>query len=438
MDAREIEQILLSRQLPNLLPPAEGWVVPHYDGLSIANIPATIAALLGDAPLNSSRTSLPGALRPLPGELWSDWADGLRRVVLVILDALGYRKLQEMWAAGEGQPFARLAEAGRLVPLTSVFPSTTDAALVSVGTGRSPAEHGWLAYEMYLRELGIAANAILLCPVWTRQSDLFLRWGLDPETLVPVPTLAQHLAQEGIVSRSILNSFYQNSGFSRMLYRGFAEIRGHHHASDFWTRLRHLLADSRGQRTLLIAYWAGLDTLAHAYGPDTDLLEAEFRTVSHMLGQEFLSRLPAEDREGTLLLITADHGQIRVPSEQVLIASEDPGLNRHLLVPIVGESRAAFVYPRPGRASAVREYLQSAFPGWFVVLDSAEALEAGLMGKPIADETYARAGELLVLPRGNHALQRAPLQVALVGRHGGLTQDEMLVPLIGTRLEALA
>jgi hypothetical protein len=438
MDAREIEQTLLSRQLPGLLPPTEDWVLPHYDGLSIANLPATIAALLSDAPLSPSEPSLPGALRPLPGELWADWADGLRRVVLVILDALGYRKLQEMWASGEGQVFAKLAEAGRLVPLTSIFPSTTDAALVSLGTGRPPAEHGWLAYEMYLRELGIAANAILLCPVWMRQSDLFLRWGLEPETLVPVPTLAQHLARDGILSRAVLDIFYQNSGFSQMLYRGFAEIRGHRHASDLWTRLRHLLAETRGQRTLVTAYWAGLDTLAHAYGPDTEPAEAEFRTVSHLLGQEFLARLPAEDREGTLLLITADHGQIRVPRKQILIASEDPGLSQHLLVPIVGESRAAFVYPRPGRAGAVREYLEREFPGWFVVLDSAEALEAGLMGRPIADETVARAGELLVLPRGNHALQRAPLQVPLVGRHGGLTQDEMLVPLIGTRLEALA
>jgi hypothetical protein len=438
MDATKIEQTLLSRQLPELLPPTEGWVLPHYDGLSIANLPATIAALLGGALLSPPGTNPLGALPPLPTELWADWADGLRRVVLVILDALGYRKLQEMWAAGEGQPFAGLAEAGRLVPLTSVFPSTTDAALVSLGTGRPPAEHGWLAYEMYLRELGIAANAILLCPVWTRQSDLFLRWGLEPETLVSGPTLAQHLAQEGILSRAVLHTFYQNSGFSKMLYRGFAEMRGHRHASDLWTHLRHLLAETRGQRTLLTAYWSGLDTLAHAYGPDTELLEAEFRTVSHLLGQEFLARLPTEDREGTLLLLTADHGQIRVPSEQILIASEDPELSRHLLVPIVGESRAAFVYPRPGRAGAVREYLDKAFPGWFVVLDSAGALEAGLMGRPIADETYARAGELLVLPRGNHALQRAPLQVPLVGRHGGLTQDEMLVPLIGTRLEALA
>jgi hypothetical protein len=291
---------------------------------------------------------------------------------------------------------------------------------------------------MYLREMGMAANALLLCPVWTRQRDLLVDWGLDPETLLTVPTLAQHLAAVDVTTMAVLSAFFQRSGFTQMLYRGVADLRGHRQASDLWGQLRHALAETRGQRLLLTAYWGGLDTLAHTYGPDTDLWEAEFRTVSHLLQSEFLLHLPVEDRKGTLLLITADHGQIRIPPGQILTADEDPELNRHLMVPVVGESRAAFVYPRPGRALAIREYLETGFPGWFAVLDSVQALEAGLMGKPIADETYARAGELLVLPRGDHALQRTKAPVPLLGRHGGLTQEEMLVPLIGARLEALA
>jgi predicted AlkP superfamily pyrophosphatase or phosphodiesterase len=429
MNAQEIESTILSRPLPALFPQDEGWVMPHYDGLSIANLPATVATLLG--------SDLPGALPALPRDQWAEWAPGLHRVVLVILDALGYRLLQDRWAAGEGEPFSRLAQAGRLVLLTSVFPSTTDAALISLGTGRPPAEHGWLAYEIYLREVGIASNAIKLVPVWSRGNDQLLEWGLDAEQLVPLPTLAQHLVASGVQTKAILSAFLKNSGFSRLLYRGIDEIRGHVHASDFWVQLRHLLAQTRGQRALLTAYWSGLDTLAHAYGPQTDPWRAEFRSVSHLLEREFLDALPAEDRAGTLLLITADHGQLTIPREGILTANEDPELHQHLLVPIMGESRAAFVYPRPGRAGAIRHYLEDRFPGWFAVLDSAQALEAGIMGRPVADETYARAGQLLVLPRGNHALQRADPPVPLVGRHGGLTPEEMLVPLIGTRLEAL-
>ena len=124
-------------------------------------------------------------------------------------------------------------------------------------------------------------------------------------------------------------------------------------------------------------------------------------------------------------------------ASRILTGSEDPILSELLLVPIMGESRAAFVYPRQGRAGVVRDYLEGAFPGWFTILDSVQALEAGLMGTPIADETYARAGQLLVLPRGSHALQRAQPETNLLGRHGGFTPEEMLVPLIAARLDAL-
>jgi hypothetical protein len=429
MDAKAIEQTILNRQMPSLLPPEEGWVLAHYDGLSIANLPATVGALLG------ARVS--ARLPALPRPLWEDWTTGLRRVVLVVLDALGYRLLQAMWAQGDGQVFRELAGAGLLVPLTSVFPSTTDAALISLRSGSPPAEHGWLAYEMYLRELGIAANAILLCPVWTRQGDLLVDWGLDPDTLLPVSSLATDLEEAGVETQAVLSVFFRNSGFTQMLYRGTSQLVGHLRAGDFWVQLRHVLAETRGRRAFVTAYWSDLDTLGHRYGHDTEQWEAEFRSLCFLLEHEFLARLPAEDREGTLLLLTADHGQVRVPPEGIVIANEDPELNQHLLVPVTGESRAAFVHPRPGRARAIRTYLEQAYPGWFVVLDAAQALDAGLMGHPVGDETRARAGELMVLPRGRHALQRARIPVTLNGRHGGLTQEEMLVPLIGTRLEAL-
>lgn len=430
MDPQQIEKMLISRQLPETLPPDEGWVLPHYDGLSIANIPATVAALLD--------SDLPGALPTLPQELWAEWTPKLSRVVLIVLDALGLRMLQNRWAGGQGQPFHDLTQTGRLIPLTSVFPSTTDAALVSMSTGFPPATHGWLAYTMYLREFGLAANAILLCPVWTRKTDQLLAWGMDPETVLPVPSLAQRLTSEGVRTAGLYHSGFHGTGFSTMLYRGVKQHRRHILASDLWVHLRHMLAETNGSRAFITAYWSGLDTLAHAYGPDSDLWKAEFDAVSHLLSQQFLGALSAQDREGTLLLITADHGQIHIPPEQVLIADQDPELSQHLMVPVTGESRAAFVYHRLGRAEAVRDYLVNAFPGWFVVRESAKLLELGLMGKPIADETYARAGELIVLPRGARALQAAQSPFSSVGRHGGLSEEEMLVPLIGVRLEAMA
>lgn len=429
MDRRLTEDLLLKRPLPELLPAEEGWVLPHYDQLSIANIPATISELLG--------SRLPDALPTLPRALWASWKPALERVVLVILDGLGYGHLERMWDMGEGQVLSELAEAGWLVPLTSVFPSTTDAALISLATGRPPAEHGWLAYELYLRELGMAINAVLLCPMQTRKLDLLLEWGVDAASLVKLPTLAQCLAAAGVSAEAVLPAGFRASGFTRMVYGGFAHLRGHRTESDFWLQLRQALADTRGSSALIAAYWGGLDTIGHEYGPAAPHWDAEFRSVCHMLKQEFLARLPARDRDGTLLLLTADHGMIHIPPDQILTADEDIELHQHLQVPVTGESRAAFVYPRPGRKSRIRSHLTESYPGWFAVLESRDALDAGLMGQPVIDDAYARAGELLVLPRRDHALQSSRPKVSLIGRHGGLTRDEMLVPLVGARLDAL-
>jgi hypothetical protein len=159
--------------------------------------------------------------------------------------------------------------------------------------------------------------------------------------------------------------------------------------------------------------------------------------MSYLLRQEFLDRLPAKDRDGTLLLVTADHGQIEIPQERIVSVADHPQLQQDLLVPVMGESRAAFLYPRPGRADAIADYLRRNFEDTFTVLRSADALAAGFFGQPVSDEALARAGELLVLPRGNYALQQDRPKISLVGRHGGLTDQEMLVPLIGVRLEAL-
>jgi hypothetical protein len=428
MNAAEVERALLSRELPGILAQDQEWVAPAYDSLSIANLPASVAALFG--------LDLPGALPPLPRELWSEWVPGLRRVVLVIVDGLGYRLLQRQWNAGEGQALARIAAAGGLVPLTSVFPSTTDAALTSLHTGVAPATHGWLAWEMYLRELGVAANAVFLSPVWSQQRDLLLEWGLQPETSIPVPTLSSRLGLADVASAAVISRLFEPSGFTRMLYRGVQRIVGHYQASDFWTHVRQLLRETRGRRTLITAYWGGLDTLGHAYNPGTEPWDAELRNLDYLLSEEFLARLPDQDRKGTLLLITADHGQIRIPPDHILTANEDGELSGHLQVPIMGESRAAFVYPRPGRRERICEYLETAFPGWFHIVRAEQALEAGLMGTPVLDESRARTGELLVLPRADYALQRARPRSPLLGRHGGLTAQEMLVPLIGTRLDA--
>ena len=84
-EVAQVESALHARSFPGL---PEGFILPHYDGYSIANIPATIAALLGVEPT--------GIAPPIPAQHWADLASGVRCVVSIILDAVGYTHLRRV------------------------------------------------------------------------------------------------------------------------------------------------------------------------------------------------------------------------------------------------------------------------------------------------------------------------------------------------------
>ena len=432
----DTETLIRQHHLPGLddLPAGE-FILPYYDGLSIANLPATAVALLGG--------ELPAAPPPLPHDLWADWKPGLKRVILVILDALGYLRLDQQMAADKDLGILRrLADAGRFFPLTSVFPSTTTAALSTFWTGRTPAEHGLLGYELYLREYGTLSNLITVSPTFDKQTEVLVRWGMEPDKFLPVPDLAKQLKPQGIALRGLTYKRFINSGMSRIFRQGNDDdTQGYVTLADLWTRLRHILKQKPqppNAPELIIAYWGGLDGVAHTYGPGTENWQAEVRSVTYCLEREFLRLLPPEDRDGTLLLVTSDHGQAYVPPEKTTLLADHPALRNMLALPLSGDSRATYLFARHGQADAVNAYFADRLPGKFVLLDSTAALTAGLFGQGTpAPETPFRIGDLLALARGTNALQRGDKKPKLIGRHGGLTPEEMLVPLIGARLDAL-
>ena len=62
-------------------PLPDSFVSPDYSGRSLANIPATVASLL-DVPFQG--------LPPLQEELWSPIAGRAKRVIVLLLDSLGW------------------------------------------------------------------------------------------------------------------------------------------------------------------------------------------------------------------------------------------------------------------------------------------------------------------------------------------------------------
>jgi predicted AlkP superfamily pyrophosphatase or phosphodiesterase len=416
---------LREKRLPGL-DLGDGFLLPDYAGGSILNLPSSVCRWLGAPGLGAE---------PLRLDLTASFDRTYRRVILILVDALALHRLQRWMADGTAPVWSCLAQQGQLAALTSITPSTTSAALTSLWSGRSPAEHGVVGYEVWLKEYGIVANMILHAPI-TYQNDAgsLSKAGFKPEAALPFPTLGTHLAAHGIRSYALQHRSILRSGLSQMFFTN-VDAQGFTTLSDLWINLRHVIEDHPHERQYLWIYTGEIDHFSHFYHPDDERTIAEFAAFSLGFERLFLDRLSPSARKDTLVLLTADHGMVATRKDPVYDLANHPHLNRLLHILPTGEHRLMYLFTRPGQGEAVRAYYDQTWPGQFTFIDPAEAVAAGLFGPgQLHPRLMDRLGDMVVAARDRAYLWWADKENTLVGRHGGLDAEEMLVPLLAVEL----
>ncbi len=404
----------------------ETTIHPNYHGGSIFNLPASICHALGAAPLSAE---------PLGAELLITDAPHIRRIILVLVDALSLHRLQRWMSDGTAPVWKSLVEQGRLAALTSVVPSTTSTALTTLWTGKSPAEHGIVGYELWLKEYGVVSDMIQHKPItFENDNGSLAKAGFKPEQFLSLPTLGTHLASHGVRSYALQHRSIIRSGLSQMYFKD-VDLHGYLTPSELWVNLRHLVEARPTERQYFWVYTGQIDHFSHYYHPDDERTAAEFGDFSRAFEENFLERLSPANRGGTLLVLTADHGMIATRQTAQYDLRNHPGLRDLLHILPTGESRLMYLFTRPGAAEGIRIYFDEHWPGQFTFLDPCEVVEKGLFGpgKPhprLAD----RLGDMIVVAHQDAYLWWQDKENILVGRHGGLSPDEMVVPLLSVVL----
>jgi predicted AlkP superfamily pyrophosphatase or phosphodiesterase len=359
--------------------------------------------------------------------------------VLILMDALSLPRLQQ-WTQGGGlgetaPVWQHLAHDGLLAPLTSIVPSTTSAALTSLWTGRSTAEHGIAGYELWLKEYGVVANMIAHSPMTFRNSTGSLtQAGFDPEKYLPFTTLGTHFAAHGVKTYALQHHSIVHSGLSKMFFRDVS-VQSFNTPSDLWVNARILLETHPDERMFIWVYWGELDHLSHFYGPDDERTIAEFASFSTAFERLFLTRLSPQARRETMVILTADHGQIDTRKQSNYNLNHHPEFTRRLHLQPTGENRMAYLYLRPGQYDEMIVYIKHTWPDQFTLVDPAAAVAAGLFGPGQPHPRLLdRLGDVIVLARSSAYWWWADKENKLIGRHGGLSPEEMLVPFLAVRL----
>jgi hypothetical protein len=284
---------------------------------------------------------------------------------------------------------------------------------------------GFLDWAYYNRELLIREERLRIAQEALEQVNKRFSANLVDKVDVLRAEDSVRLAEQAVISDVLMARQIAGSGLSKLLYRGASKVHGVTTFSDALITARELLAGEAPRFVTL--YWGSLDGVGHVYGPFSERFTAELRALDAILRQQL---------EGNLLdatlLVAADHGMVEMADRDYLTLEDLPPLGGALRLPPVGEPRATYAFLDRGRVEEVREALCAREDLEFAVLRSEEALALGLFGDGAPHpEAAARLGDLVLVSTGRRGLYHAyPDAARLRGMHGGLTDHEMLVPLL--------
>jgi hypothetical protein len=337
-------------------------------------------------------------------------------VVLVLVDGLGDSYL--VLAHGRTSFLAR----HRIGSLSSVFPSTTASAITSLMTGLAPVQHGLVGW--FLRDLRFGG---ILAPLpMTMRSGGDVRGLMRLRRLFPYRTVFQRLpCRSSVVSpQDIVDTPFNRHHGRGALRLGYTGLPG------LVKAVEDAVAAHGPQGGYVYAYYPRFDSLAHRHGVGSARVAEEFARVDAAIGR----LAEALAGRGVDLLVTADHGFIDVPPGQTLEIEAWPEIPPLLAAPLWGERRVVWCAARRDASAELEAALAARLGPAGVVVPAKRVVDAGLLG-------FGYPHRRLVERLGTHCIMMAPgwalrdrvpgeAEHPMIGLHGGLSADEMRIPLV--------
>ena len=152
--------------------------------------------------------------------------------------------------------------------------------------------------------------------------------------------------------------------------------------------------------------------------------------------------------KNTLLLVTADHGGLNVNPKQTTYLNFNnytlPNLKtdkNHKPITPTGSLREIFLHIKEEKLAQTKDLLEQKIGGKAQIVETKEAAKRGFFGVgATSEEFFDRAGNLMILPYANETIwfeNSEGRRVNFLGQHGGLSEQEMLVPFAASNLDAL-
>lgn len=372
----------------------------------------------------------------LPKDVFGNFQNKYKNVVLFIIDGFGWSLFNELYS--KNLLPKELLKKSVISQMTAQFPSTTAAELTSIHTGMSVEETGvyeWFYYEKNVDAI-ISPLLFSLPPDKTRNS--LLDTGIDPKKIFPFLTFYEYLNKKNISSSVFTPQALSPSVYNDTLLKGSSSIWYENVEDGLNTLVKRINEEKNKSYNLF--YFDKVDSMGHKKGPLSR--EAKNEAVSFISKvNDSLEKLVNKD--DTLIIFTADHGQIKInPEKTIYLNKLMPSLENKLLKnklnkPLIpaGGCRDMFLYVKPEHLDSCYKNLTLKLNKIAVVYKTADLINLGFWKKNLnLSLLNERVGNIVIIPNKKNLVwwnnKEKQFTIKHIGHHGGLSPEEMIIPFI--------
>ncbi|BCS91358.1 MAG: nucleotide pyrophosphatase [Candidatus Micrarchaeota archaeon] len=347
--------------------------------------------------------------------LFNKLASGYKdRVLFILLDGLSYDTIAEIL---EKSSYSFIKSGMHLERISSIAPTFTLSIINSLFSGKTVSEHGIVGNYIIDNRFGYVIRPL-------SKIDSNVASNVFPE-VTNLKSIDSRYGLTMIVPEEITDNPYNN-----MLMNSFKTYKTLNEA-DLVTSIRNEISLVDDKR-FIYAYSEFPDLMEHNYSKQSDSIKADLDSFLYLLDKYVLK--DALDK-GFAIFITTDHGHIAIRKDDVYTVDKDNSLLNYLYMRSWGTERIVFLNLKDNVEREFIDYYDKSLKERFLLFRSKELLDAGLFGSNINKDIIYKFGDYTLIAKGSTIFDflepgRNHNFPDLFGHHGGLSEEELYIPLI--------